>query len=82
MKKLVLVLFVAGLAMSCKEVQAGGNQGVLRLEKGADRYDSHENRAPLPETAVAAPVATDTLATAPESGIIGDSANVQTGQTR
>ncbi|MDF0719651.1 hypothetical protein P0M11_06515 [Kaistella sp. PBT33-4] len=82
MKKLVLVLFFAGLAMSCKEVQAGGNQGVLRLEKGADRYDSHENRAPLPETAVAAPVATDTLATAPESGIIGDSANVQTGQTR
>ncbi len=82
MKKLVLVLFVAGLAMSCKDVQAGGNQGVLRMEKGADRYDSHENRAPLPEAAVAAPTATDTLATAPESGIISDSANAQSSQTR
>ncbi len=82
MKKLVLVLFVAGLAMSCKDVQAGGNQGVLRMEEGVERYDSHENRAPLPQTAAAAPVATDTLATAPESGIISDSANAQTGQTR
>ncbi len=82
MKKLVLVLFVAGLAMSCKKVQAGGNQGVLRLEEGVDRYDAHENRAPLPAAETAAPSAVDTLATAPETGIISDSAGVQTSQTR
>ncbi len=82
MKKLILVLFVAGLAVSCKKVQAGGNQGVLRLENDVERYDSHENRAALPEAAVATPSAPDTLATAPETGIMSDSVRVQTSQTR
>lgn len=44
MKKIVLILAVAGLAASCQKVSEGGNQGVLRMPEGADRYDAHEVR--------------------------------------
>jgi hypothetical protein len=77
MKKLVLVLSVAALAVSCKKVQAGGNQGVLRIEEGADRYDAHEARAPQLATVEVAPVAKDSTAVAPEAAPAQDSAQVQ-----
>ena len=38
MKKIILGVAVAGLAMSCQEIQAGGNQGVLRMEEGAEHW--------------------------------------------
>ncbi len=44
MKKIVLGLAICALAIGCKKVTEGGNQGVLRIEKGADRYDAHEVR--------------------------------------
>ena len=44
MKKLVLGLAVATLAVSCKKVPEGGNQGVLKIDKSVERYDDHETR--------------------------------------
>ncbi|HAV02520.1 MAG TPA: hypothetical protein DCW95_04880 [Chryseobacterium sp.] len=38
MKKIILGVAVAGLAMSYQKIQAGGNQGVLRTEDGVERY--------------------------------------------
>ena len=44
MKKLILGIAVATLAIGCKKVVEGGNQGVLRMENEVDRYDNHETR--------------------------------------
>jgi hypothetical protein len=38
MKKLVLCLALATVAVSCKKIQAGGNKNIIKLEEGADRY--------------------------------------------
>ena len=38
MKKIILVVAIAGLAASCQKIQAGGNKGVLKMEKGVERY--------------------------------------------
>jgi hypothetical protein len=38
MKKLVICLALATVAVSCKKIQAGGNKNVIKLEEGADRY--------------------------------------------
>ncbi|WP_267402916.1 MULTISPECIES: hypothetical protein [unclassified Chryseobacterium] len=40
MKKLVLCLAIATVAVSCKKIQAGGNKNIIKLEEGAgaDRY--------------------------------------------
>ncbi|KIA90618.1 hypothetical protein [Kaistella jeonii] len=38
MKKVILVVAIAGLAISCQKIQAGGNKGVLKMEEGATRY--------------------------------------------
>lgn len=38
MKKVILGVAIAGLALSCKKVQAGGNIGVLKMEAGTERY--------------------------------------------
>lgn len=38
MKKIILSVAIAGLAISCQKIQAGGNTGILKLEKGAERY--------------------------------------------
>lgn len=38
MKKIILVVAIAGLAASCHKVQAGGNKGVLKMEQGVERY--------------------------------------------
>lgn len=38
MKKLVICLAIAAIAVSCKKVAAGGNKNTLKLEEGAERY--------------------------------------------
>lgn len=38
MKKLIICLAVATVAVSCKKIQAGGNKNTLKLEEGVDRY--------------------------------------------
>ena len=38
MKKIILGVAIAGLAISCQKIQAGGNKGVLKMEKGVERY--------------------------------------------
>lgn len=38
MKKLVICLALATIAVSCKKIQAGGNKNTLKLEEGAERY--------------------------------------------
>lgn len=38
MKKIILVVAIAGLAASCQKIQAGGNKGVLKMEEGVERY--------------------------------------------
>ena len=42
MKKVILGVAIACLALSCKKVQAGGNIGVLKLEEGTERYTDDE----------------------------------------
>ena len=38
MKKIILGAAIASLAVSCKKVPEGGNRGVLKMEKGVERY--------------------------------------------
>ncbi|MCP1300311.1 hypothetical protein J2795_001180 [Chryseobacterium bernardetii] len=38
MKKLVICLAIATVAVSCKKVPQGGNRGTLKLEEGVERY--------------------------------------------
>lgn len=46
MKKLIVCLAIATLAVSCKKIQAGGNKNILKLEEGAERYsDDHQGGA-------------------------------------
>ena len=43
MKKLVICLAIATVAVSCKKVPQGGNRGTLKLEEGVERYsDDHQ----------------------------------------
>ena len=42
MKKVILGVAIASLAISCKKILAGGNKGVLRMEEGAERYNEDE----------------------------------------
>ncbi|MBW7674637.1 hypothetical protein [Chryseobacterium chendengshani] len=42
MKKLIICLAVATIAVSCKKIQAGGNKGTLKLEEGVERYSDDE----------------------------------------
>lgn len=42
MKKLVICLALATVAVSCKKIQAGGNKNTLKLEEGAERYSDDE----------------------------------------
>lgn len=42
MKKVVLVIAIAGIAVSCKKIQAGSNKGVLKMEEGVERYSDDE----------------------------------------
>lgn len=46
MKKLVICLALATVAVSCKKIQAGGNKNVIKLEEGTERYsDDHQGGA-------------------------------------
>lgn len=46
MKKLVLCLALATVAVSCKKIQAGGNKNIIKLEEGTERYsDDHQGGA-------------------------------------
>ncbi|PXW18152.1 MULTISPECIES: hypothetical protein [Chryseobacterium] len=38
MKKLVICLAIATVAVSCKKVPQGGNKATLKLEEGVERY--------------------------------------------
>ena len=38
MKKVILAVAIAGLAVSCQKIQAGSNKGVLKMEHGVERY--------------------------------------------
>ncbi|GAB0157552.1 hypothetical protein CHRYSEOSP005_28300 [Chryseobacterium sp. Alg-005] len=38
MKKLIICLAIATVAVSCKKIQAGGNKNTLKLEEGVERY--------------------------------------------
>jgi len=42
MKKLIICLAVATIAVSCKKIQAGGNKATLKLEEGVERYSDDE----------------------------------------
>ncbi|WP_294303585.1 hypothetical protein [uncultured Chryseobacterium sp.] len=42
MKKLVICLALATVAVSCKKIQAGGNKDVIKLEEGVERYSDDE----------------------------------------
>lgn len=42
MKKLIICLALATVAVSCKKIQAGGNKDVIKLEEGAERYSDDE----------------------------------------
>lgn len=42
MKKLVICLALATVAVSCKKIQAGGNKSVIKLEEGVERYSDDE----------------------------------------
>lgn len=39
MKKVILAVAIAGLAISCQKIQAGGNKGVLKMQDGVERYN-------------------------------------------
>lgn len=38
MKKLVICLALATVAVSCKKIQAGGNKNMIKMEEGTERY--------------------------------------------
>jgi len=42
MKKLIICLAIASVAVSCKKIQAGGNKNTLKLEEGVERYSDDE----------------------------------------
>lgn len=42
MKKFIICLAVATIAVSCKKIQAGGNKNTLKLEEGVERYSDDE----------------------------------------
>lgn len=52
MKKIILGIAVAGLALSCQKIQSGSNKGVLRMEDGVERWNQDE-KTNTPSTAVA-----------------------------
>ncbi|REC50044.1 hypothetical protein [Chryseobacterium pennipullorum] len=66
MKKLIICLALATVAVSCKKIQAGGNKNTLKLEEGVERYSDdaqggeahgHEAAAGHKEEAAAKPEA-------------------------
>ncbi len=44
MKKYAFILLASAALAGCKKPPVGSNKGVLKLEPGVERYDSHESR--------------------------------------
>lgn len=81
MKKLIICLAVATVAVSCKKIQAGGNKNTLKLEEGVERYSDdaqgggeahgheaaagHHEAAPAEKHETAAPKTDSTAAAKP-----------------
>lgn len=42
MKKLLIGLSIAAVAVSCKKIPEGGNKGVLKMEEGVEHYADAE----------------------------------------
>lgn len=81
MRKLIICLALATVAVSCKKIQAGGNKNTLKLEEGVERYSDdpqggeahgHEAAADHKEEAAVKPEAeapkTDSTAVAAPAG--------------
>lgn len=75
MRKLLICLAIATVAVSCKKVQAGGNKNALKLEEGVERYSDdkqvgeiegahHEATADHAEATTVEAPKTDSTATA------------------
>lgn len=67
MKKLIICLAIATVAVSCKKIQAGGNKNTLKLEEGVERYSDdhqggHDGHSPEPAHATPAHGAHETEA--------------------
>ena len=82
MKKLVICLAIATVAVSCKKVPQGGSKAVLKLEEGVERYSDdpqggeahaahgaaeHKEEAPKTDSTAAAKPA-ETKEEAPKAG--------------
>ncbi|MCC3218042.1 hypothetical protein LIV57_22495 [Chryseobacterium sp. X308] len=79
MKKLVICLAIATVAVSCKKVPQGGNKATLKLEEGVERYSDapqgeahgheaaaeHKEEAPAKPEEAAAPKTDSTAAAKP-----------------
>lgn len=44
MKKYAFILLASAVVVGCKKPPVGSNKGVLKLEPGVERYDTHETR--------------------------------------
>ncbi len=74
MRKLIICLAIATVAVSCKKVAEGGNKNTLKLEEGVERYSDdpqgeahgHEVAAGHKEETAAKPEAPKTDSTAAE----------------
>ncbi|MBQ0151519.1 MAG: hypothetical protein KBS61_01330 [Chryseobacterium sp.] len=74
MRKLIICLAIATVAVSCKKIQAGGNKNAIKMEEGQERYSddkqvglegqSHEEGAKHGEVAGHGEVAKTDSATA------------------
>lgn len=53
MKKVILAVAVAGLALSCKKMPEGGNKDVIKLEEGAERWSDDAQTGAAHEGATA-----------------------------
>lgn len=71
MKKLVICLAIATVAVSCKKVPQGGNKATLKLEEGVERYsdapqgEAHGHEAAAEHKEEAAPKTDSTAAAKP-----------------
>lgn len=71
MKKVILAVAIAGLALSCQKIQAGGNKGALKLLPETERYTDD----------VMSDEATAKVAAMQQEKVAADSTSVSTMQT-
>ncbi|MCU7616729.1 hypothetical protein NZ698_05930 [Chryseobacterium sp. PBS4-4] len=84
MKKLIICLAIATVAVSCKKIQAGGNKNTLKLEEGVERYSDdhqggHEGHTAEPASEVPAHGAHETEAPNTDSATAKHADSVKTG---